>query len=142
MSEKRQWRGVTAKVAKDKAEIYNSREWHELRTAKLRANPLCERCLAEGKAAGVPDGYITSATCVHHRTPIETAKTKDEMRRLAFDMNNLQSLCFACHAKTHKELGSNTRRIVAQRAQARQERWADTLTKQFTTAKPTADDAD
>ena len=131
MAKKRNWRGVTAKVAKDKAEIYNSREWHELRTAKLRANPLCERCVAEGKAAGVPDGYITSATCVHHRTPIETAKTKDEMRRLAFDWNNLMSLCKSCHARIHKELGSNTAKIVRQRAEARQDRWADKLMSKF-----------
>ena len=30
MSKKRNWRGVSDKVAKDKSEIYNSREWQEL----------------------------------------------------------------------------------------------------------------
>ena len=30
MSKKRNWRGVSDKVAKDKEEIYNSREWKEL----------------------------------------------------------------------------------------------------------------
>ena len=32
---KRNWRGVSDKVAKDKQEIYNSREWKELRAMKL-----------------------------------------------------------------------------------------------------------
>ncbi len=42
MNKKRYWRGVSAKVAKDKTIIYNSKEWQELRIAKLRANPLSE----------------------------------------------------------------------------------------------------
>ena len=135
MSKKRNWRGVSDKVAKDKQEIYNSREWKELRIQKLRANPLCEQCIKDGEAAGVPGGYVRSATCVHHIVPIETAKTKDEMKRLAFDVNNLRALCFACHARIHKELGSNTAKIVRQRAEARQDRWADNLMQRFMTPK-------
>ena len=131
MNKKRNWRGVSDKVAKDKQEIYNSREWKELRIQKLRVNPLCEQCIKDGEAIGIPGGYIRSATCVHHIVPIETAKTKDEMRRLAFDANNLRSLCFACHARIHKELGSNTAKIVRQRAEARQDRWADNLMQRF-----------
>ena len=130
---KRNWRGVSDKVAKDKAEIYNSREWKELRIQKLRANPLCEQCQKDGEAAGIPGGYIRSATCVHHIVPIETAKTKDEMKRLAFDPHNLMALCFECHARIHKEMGSNTAKIVRQRAEARQDRWADNLLSKFTT---------
>ena len=126
MSKKRYWRGVSAKVAKDKAEIYNSREWKELRIAKLRSTKgLCEECMKQG--------IVTPARCVHHIVPIETARTKDEMKRLAFDVNNLRALCFACHAHIHKELGSNTAKIVHQRAEARQDRWADKLMSKFTT---------
>ena len=127
MSKKRNWRGVSDKVAKDKAEIYNSREWKELRIAKLRStNGLCEECLKEG--------IVTSARCVHHVVPIETARTKDEMKRLAIDcgLQGLKALCFACHAKIHKEMGSNTAKIVRQRAEARQDRWADNLMSKFT----------
>ena len=133
---KRNWRGVSDKVAKDKREIYNSREWHELRAAKLRStNGLCEECLKEG--------IVTSARCVHHVVPIETARTKDEMKRLAFDEHTLMALCFACHARIHKELGSNTAKIVRQRAEARQDRWADNLMSRFVIPKgddePTTD---
>ena len=131
MSKKRNWRGVSDKVAKDKQEIYNSREWKELRAMKLRANPLCEQCIKDGESVGIPGGYVRSATCVHHIVPIETARTKDEMKRLAFDVNNLRALCFACHARIHREMGSNTAKIVRQRAEARQDRWADNLMSKF-----------
>ena len=126
MSGKKNWRGVSDKVAKDKAEIYNSREWKELRIAKLRStNGLCEECLKQG--------IVTSARCVHHIVPIETARTKDEMKRLAIDcgLQGLKSLCFACHARIHKELGSNTAKVVKARAEARQDRWADNLMSKF-----------
>ena len=123
-TKKRNWRGVSDKVAKDKSEIYNSREWKELRIAKLRStNGLCEECLKHG--------IVTSARCVHHVVPIETARTKDEMKRLAFDAHNLMALCQPCHARIHKELGSNTAKIVRQRAEARQDRWADNLINKF-----------
>ena len=132
MAKKRNWRGVSDKVAKDKSEIYNSREWKELTIQKKRANPLCEQCIKDGEAIGIPGGYVKSVECVHHIIPIETARTKEEMRRLAFDWNNLMSLCKSCHARIHKELGSNTAKIVRQRAEARQDRWADNLMSKFT----------
>ena len=112
------WRCKNLKQRKDKQDIYNSREWKELRIAKLRStNGLCEECMKQG--------IVTPARCVHHIIPIETARTKDEMKRLAFDANNLRALCFACHARIHKELGINTAKIVRQRAEAKQDRWAD-----------------
>ena len=122
------WRCKNQQQAKDKATIYNSWEWKELRIAKLRStNGLCEECLKHG--------IVTSARCVHHVVPIETARTKDEMKRLAFDINNLRALCFACHARIHKEMGSNTAKIVRQRAEARQDRWADNLMSRFVIPK-------
>ena len=120
------WRCKNQKQRKDKQDIYNSREWKELRIAKLRStNGLCEECLKQG--------IVTGARCVHHIVPIETARTKEEMRRLALDcgLNGLMSLCFACHARIHKEIGSNTAKIVQARADARQDRWADGLMSKF-----------
>ena len=120
------WRCRNPKQQKDKAEIYNSREWKELRIAKLRSTDgLCEECMKQG--------IVTAARCVHHVVPIETSRTKDEMRRLAIDcgLQGLKALCFACHARIHKELGSNTAKIVRQRAEARQDRWADNLKSKF-----------
>ena len=125
------WRCKNQQQAKDKATIYNSREWKELRRAKLRAQPLCEKCLADGKAAGVAGGWIRSAHCVHHITPIETAATMEEMRRLAFNPANLMSLCDECHHKIHEEMRSFDPANVKARAEARQARWADNIVNRF-----------
>ena len=126
------WRCKNAKQAKDKATIYNSREWKALRIQKLRANPLCERCEQEG--------FVRSAHCVHHIVPIETAKTMEEMKRLAYNPANLMSLCDECHHKIHEEMRSFDPANVKARAEARQDRWVDNLISRFTI--PKADDDD
>ena len=130
MSKKRNWRGVSDKVAKDKATIYNSREWKELRIQKLRANPLCEICQQHG--------IVRSAHSVHHVVPIETATTMEEMKRLAFcGLDGLMSLCDDCHHKVHEEMKSFSRESVKTRAEARQARWADNIVNRF--CKPQTD---
>ena len=117
------WRCKNQKQAKDKATIYNSREWKELRIQKLRSNPLCERCEQQG--------FVRSAHCVHHIMPIETATTMEEMRRLAFNPANLMSLCDECHHKIHEEMRSFDPANVKARAEARQARWADNIVNRF-----------
>ena len=119
------WRCANAKQARDKATIYNSREWQELRIAKLRSQPLCERCLSQGR-------YV-SAHVVHHIVPIETAHTLQDMKCLAIDcgLAGLQSLCDQCHADIHNDAGYHTREAVQQRAKDRQERWQDKVMKRF-----------
>lgn len=119
------WRCANEKQQKDKAEIYNSRKWKELRIAKLRSQPLCERCLSQGR-------YV-SAHVVHHIIPIETAHTLADMKRLAIDcgLAGLQSLCDQCHADIHNDAGYHTREAVQQRAKDRQERWQDKVMKRF-----------
>ena len=112
--------------------LLNDRRWRELRIAYLREHPLCERCIREGKAAGVPEGYITPAIDVHHRVPVETAKTLQEMERLAYDWNNLEALCIPCHSRTHREMGKGTKALAKHRAQERHTRWIDSMTKRFT----------
>ena len=119
------WRCRSPKQQKDKAEIYNSREWRELRIMKLRANPLCEVCEQEG--------IVTSAHAVHHHHPIEDSTSKAEMRKWAFMWDNLVSVCDACHAKIHKEQGKGTKALAKQRAEQRHERWKDNLINRFTT---------
>ena len=117
------WRCRNPKQQKDKAEIYNSREWRELRIQKLRANPLCEECEREG--------IVTSAHAVHHRHPIEDSTSKAEMRKWAFMWENLVSVCDACHAKIHKDQGKGTKALVKQRAEQRLERWEDSIMNKF-----------
>lgn len=75
--------------------LYNTSKWRKLRQAKLLQNPLCERCEEKG--------ITTEATQVHHVTPISTATNDLEMMDLAYNFNNLQSLCDKCHQDIHKE---------------------------------------
>lgn len=73
--------------------LINSYKWQLLRKKKFLANPLCEECLAHGK--------VTPTEEVHHVKPVESGKDETEMRNLAYDYDNLRSLCKACHAACH-----------------------------------------
>lgn len=89
-------------------QLLNSKEWGEVkRLVWLRAGGLCERCKREG--------FITAGVDCHHIKPVESAKTKEEMKRLAYDwQNNIELLCVACHIKTHQEMRSHTKEKVAE----------------------------
>lgn len=73
--------------------LINSYRWQLLRKKKFMANPICEECKEHGR--------VTPAEEVHHVVPVETGKDEAEMTRLAYDYNNLRSLCKACHARAH-----------------------------------------
>ena len=99
-----------------------------IRADYLRQHPLCERCRREGIAAGVlPDGYVTSAVDVHHKIPVERAKTTYEMERLAYNMdgNNLEALCIPCHIKTHQEMRSHTKDKVKENKERARRRFLE-----------------
>lgn len=121
------WKSRSPRQAKDKQTIYNSREWRELRTRKLRANPLCELCQQKG--------IVTAAHQVHHIHPIEDSHSVQEMRKWAFMYENLQSLCDQCHNDIHKAEGKGTKALAIERAKQRQDRWADGLISRFTASK-------
>lgn len=131
MAKRLAWRCRNEQQQRDKATIYNSREWHELRVQKLRANPLCERCAEMGREKTGHE-WVRAAQCVHHRIPIETATTLDDMRRLAFTWGNLVSLCNECHAEVHREERSHTKAAIKEREQQRQQRWHDRMVQTFT----------
>ena len=66
---------------------------------------MCERCRREG--------FITAGVDCHHKQPVESAKTEEEMKRLAYDwQNNIELLCIPCHIKTHQEMRSHTKEKV------------------------------
>lgn len=114
------------KKPKAYTQMLSTNRWAVLRAWKLRSvNGLCERCQEEGKAAGLKDGYLTPATCVHHIVPVESATTRLEMERLCFSPDNLQALCNDCHARTHKEMGSKSRKCHQQREDERMKRWIE-----------------
>lgn len=111
-------------------QLMNSREWRELRTAKLQANPLCECCQAQG--------YVVAARCVHHVVPVESGRTEEDCRTLCFQWSNLQSLCLEHHAAIHQAARSHSKAAHKQRSQDRLKQW---IAKHETPAGSGADDA-
>ena len=105
--------------SRDYQKLLNSKRWKTLRAWKLQQNPLCELCEAEG--------YIRSAVDVHHKVPVESARTPEEMSRLCFNPNNLQALCISCHANVHRQARSHSRQAHKQRERDRLERWKEEL---------------
>lgn len=80
---------------KERTKIYNSKRWVRLRAWKFVNSPLCEECLKEGK--------VTPTDDIHHI--ISFMSTDDKSRRLwlAYDYDNLMSLCKQCHQKIHNQ---------------------------------------
>jgi len=73
--------------------IYQDKRWRPLREEKLRCNPLCERCEAAGKSRFAQE--------VHHITPFMSVMNIVLRDQLAFDFDNLESLCIDCHKLEH-----------------------------------------
>lgn len=75
--------------------LYRKAAWQRVRQMALsRDNGLCTRCYKQG--------IIKRADVVHHIIYLTTDATK------AFDVNNLECLCHACHNKEHDEKGAQT----------------------------------
>lgn len=69
---------------------YTGRRWERKRQAILRRDGyMCRECRRYGRAR--------AATIVHH------VKPADEYPELAWDDDNLVSLCQACHNRAHPE---------------------------------------
>ena len=83
----------------ERRKIYNTARWKRIRKLKFLDNPLCEICEKKG--------IITPAEDIHHITSFMS--TNDPVKRyfLAYDMDNLLSLCKQCHQKVHNERGVN-----------------------------------
>ena len=71
---------------------YNDTKWRNKRKKILRRDGyMCQKCKRYGRR--------TEATTVHH------IKHADEYPELAWDDDNLVSLCGSCHDKEHPEKG-------------------------------------
>lgn len=68
--------------------FYNSNAWKAVRASKLQADPICERCEKEGR--------VTRADLVHHKLELR------DFPELGLSLDNLESLCHACHNLEHK----------------------------------------
>ena len=85
-------------------QLINSRRWRDCRNRQLRLHPLCQMCEREGR--------IRLAEEVHHVRPIESVNDEIVMKRLAYDPDNLMSVCRECHHKIHANLMSHSKKAV------------------------------
>lgn len=91
--------GMQAKIQRL---IYNTSHWRKLVAAKKMMNPLCERCLAEGRTTEVQE--------IHHIIPISRAIDDLQILEYGFDFSNLQSLCCTCHEDIHRLMKAQNKR--------------------------------
>ena len=76
-----------------RTDIYQSKQWKELRLSYIMQHPLCEICLALGK--------ITPAEDIHHKDSF--LNYSGNMRlKVAYDYNNLIALCKQHHSYLHR----------------------------------------
>lgn len=101
--------------------LMNSKEWKQVRIAKLTAQPLCESCARKG--------YVRGASVVHHIREVESGKTELECRTLCFTMSNLMSLCKECHKEIHLNRGTWKKENHLQREEERLAAWIDKHSK-------------
>lgn len=78
---------------KERMSIYNTQRWRNLREIKLTVDPICEECDKVGK--------VTPADDVHHIVSFMSTDNPVTRKHLAFDYNNLMSLCKQCHSDKH-----------------------------------------
>ena len=98
--------------------LLNSPRWLEVkRIVWRRAQGLCEDCMK--------DGFVTPGVDCHHIVPVESAKTVQEMERLAYDVNNIRLLCIPCHIKTHQEMHSHCKEQVKANKQRARRRFME-----------------
>lgn len=76
-----------------RTDIYQSKQWKELRQSYIIQHPLCEICLALGKT--------TPAEDIHHKDSF-TNYSGNMRLKVAYDYNNLIALCKQHHSYLHR----------------------------------------
>lgn len=84
----------------DRIKIYQTKRWKRLRAIKIVESPICEECWRRY-------GRVEEAVDVHHRISFMSTDDPLERERLAFDYDNLMSLCKKCHQRIHNEYGKD-----------------------------------
>lgn len=77
---------------KERQKIYNTPLWKGMRLKQIQEHPLCEVCNIEGR--------ITLAEHGHHLISF-VGKSEEEKQQLAFNTDNVISVCAKCHNEIH-----------------------------------------
>ena len=84
---------------KERQELYQSKQWKDLRKKLQMERPLCENCLKKGIIKPMEE-------CHHRLSPFQKGITEEEKYRRAFDENNIVCLCKDCHIAEHHPGGT------------------------------------
>lgn len=79
--------------------FYADRRWRKVRAMKLRRDPLC----SDPFGFHDQDGVLVPAKDVHH---VKDRRTYPDLR---FRLDNLESLCHACHSMVTRQEGAGLR---------------------------------
>ena len=83
--------------------VYSTTRWRNLVKVKRMMNPLCERCLSQNRTTATQE--------IHHVTPLKTCNGDlNYLLQLAFDYDNLMSVCCQCHEDIHAEMRAKHKR--------------------------------
>lgn len=77
----------------ERRKIYASERWRRLRAWKFACDPLCESCLKEDRTVPAED--------IHHIVSFMSTDDPQQRLYLAYDFDNLMSLCKQCHGIIH-----------------------------------------
>lgn len=94
-------------IDKEYNRLIHSMRWVRLRREVLSEHPLCQRCEREG--------YLTAASEVHHKKPVQIGRTLREKENLMFDRSNLTALCHNCHVQEHVEMLRSGKELTRKR---------------------------
>lgn len=83
--------------------VYSTTRWKHVRKSKFMQSPLCERCLSQNRVQETQE--------IHHRIPLKTCNGDlNYLLQLAFDYDNLMSVCCQCHEDIHAEMRAKHKR--------------------------------
>lgn len=83
--------------------VYSTARWRNVRNSYLMQFPLCQKCLAEGRTSATQE--------IHHVIPLKTCNGDlNYLLQLAFDYDNLMSVCCQCHEDIHAEMRAKHKR--------------------------------
>ena len=98
-------------VDKATMRFYKSKAWRQTREAVLkRDNYECQACKRQGKVSTINKDK-------HKSLDVDHIKELDSHPELAYDMDNLETLCISCHNKKHNR--------YQKRWQHKKNKWAD-----------------
>lgn len=88
--------------------VYSTARWVNVRKAYYMQHPLCERCLAEGRTKETKETEE-----IHHILPLKQCNGDlNYLLQLAFDSENLMSVCCKCHEEIHAEMRAKHKRKI------------------------------